>query len=136
MTSGIIDESAIAEALRLGDAQGIERLLRLQGLGLWHGDLADMRRDSPRHPPEPVLPSSSAEDAARRWAKLLRVKAALNRLPQRERKVLELRFFLELPASKIAEELGTTTIYAQELISRSLNHVREIYVRSEDADEL
>jgi RNA polymerase sigma factor (sigma-70 family) len=136
MTSGIIDESAIAEALRLGEPQGIERLLRLQGLGLWHGDLADMRRDSARRPSaEPDVPPSSETDAATHFAMLLRVKAAVNRLPPREREVLQLHYFEGLPDSKIAERLGTTSIHAQRLIFRSLEHVREIYLSGVDAKE-
>jgi hypothetical protein len=48
MTAGIFDETAIAEALRLAEpSDAMKRLLNLQGLGLWHGDLSEMRGDVP-----------------------------------------------------------------------------------------
>jgi hypothetical protein len=38
MTSGIFDESADSP---------VKKILKFQGLGIWSGDLAEMRRDSP-----------------------------------------------------------------------------------------
>jgi hypothetical protein len=59
MASNPIDESPVAKALRLRKVRkGIEKLLSLQGSGLWHGDLAEMRRD------EQPLPADNNQDAA------------------------------------------------------------------------
>jgi hypothetical protein len=51
MTSGIIDESADGP---------IKKLLKFQGWGIWSGDLAEMRRDSP-----PDLEPTENDDSCR-----------------------------------------------------------------------
>jgi RNA polymerase sigma factor (sigma-70 family) len=132
MTAGIIDESAIAEALRLSHpGERARQILSLQGLGLWHGDLAEMRRDSPRRPiEEPGETSPNTTEAASRMMMVLRVKAALKQLPPREREALRLHYDEGLRLEEIAERLGVKTGYAEVLINRALQHVSKIYIDS------
>ena len=132
MTAGIIDESAIAEALRLSHpGERARQILSLQGLGLWHGDLAEMRRDSPRSPvAEPGVTSPNTTEAASRMMMVLRVKAALKQLPPQEREALRLHYDEGLRLEEIAERLGVKTGYAEVLINSALQHVSKIYVDS------
>ena len=59
-----------------------------------------------RHPllPEPALPS--AEDSALAVAQLSAVRAALRALPVRQREVLVLRYYADLPETQIAAVMG------------------------------
>jgi RNA polymerase sigma factor (sigma-70 family) len=132
MTSGIIDESAIAEALRLSHpGERAKQILNLQGLGLWRGDLAEMRRDSPRRPvTKRGLTSPKTTEAASRMKMVRRVKAALKQLPPKEREALRLHYDEGLRLEEIAERLGMKTDRACILIDRALLHVSKIYVDS------
>jgi RNA polymerase sigma factor (sigma-70 family) len=134
MTSGIIDESAIADALRLSNAgERAKQILNLQGLGLWHGDLSEMRRDSPRSPAaEPTAPSANAREVTRRMAMVRRVGDALNRLPPQGREALYLRYYESLPIEEIAGRFGMTAPWAEELLSEALGRVTAIYVETAD----
>ncbi len=134
MTSDIIDESAIADALRLGqDGERAKQILSFQGLGLWHGDLAEMRRDSPRRPAaKPAPPSPGASEVTRRMAMIRRMADALKRLPPQHREVLHLRYYEGLTIGEAADRLGVTTGYAEELIHQSLQRVRENSVDKHD----
>jgi DNA-directed RNA polymerase specialized sigma24 family protein len=130
MTSGIIDESAIAEALRLTEpGEGIKRLLRLQGLGLWHGDLSEMRGDVPRRPStEPPPASAEAKEMMRHIKMVRQLRTALDRLPSEGREALYLRYYESLPIEAIADRLGMKTSQAAALIDGALQHVSKIYV--------
>jgi RNA polymerase sigma factor (sigma-70 family) len=130
MTSGTIDESAIADALRLDQSGELaSRILRLQGLGLWHGDLAEMRGDLPRRPvAESVVPSPNTNEEASRMVMVLKIKAALRQLTSEEREVLRLHYTEGLPLQEIAEKLRVKGKLAAALIDRALEHLSEIYV--------
>ncbi len=132
MTSDIIDESAIAEALRLGQVGArAKQILSFQGLGLWHGDLAEMRRDSPKRPvAESGVTSPNTTEAADRMMMVLRVKAALKQLPPQEHEALYLHYHEGLGLEEIAERLGVKTGQADVLIRRALQHLSSIYVHS------
>jgi RNA polymerase sigma factor (sigma-70 family) len=132
MTAGIIDESAITEALRLGQAgERAKQILSFQGLGLWHGDLAEMREDSPMRPvAEAGVSSQKTTEAANRMMMVLRVKAALRRLPPLEREALHLHYYEGLRSDEIAEKLGMKIGRADLLIQRALQHVTKIYADS------
>jgi DNA-directed RNA polymerase specialized sigma24 family protein len=135
MTSGIIDESAIAEALRLGEpGEAIKRLLRFQGLGIWHGDLSEMRGDVPRSPApvEPSATSAEAQEMTRRMRMVRHVRQALDRLPPKPREALYLRYFKWLPIEEVADELCVPTPSAEELLREALDRVTAIYVETAD----
>jgi RNA polymerase sigma factor (sigma-70 family) len=140
MTSGIIDESAIAEALRLGEpGEAIKRLLRFQGLGVWHGDLSEMRGDVPQTPSpvQPSAPSAEAKEMTGRMKMVRHVRQALDRLPPERREALYLRYYKWLPIEEIADKLRVPTPSVEELLREALNRVKAIYVETvDDPDEL
>jgi RNA polymerase sigma factor (sigma-70 family) len=128
MTSGIIDESAVVEALRLSPPdERITKLLNLQGRGLWHGDLPEMRRDSPRRQSlETEAPTPYAREAMARMATIRRFQDALRHLSPRGREVLRLHYDEGLSVSDVAERLGTSPRYAAKLIEKYLRRVAEL----------
>jgi DNA-directed RNA polymerase specialized sigma24 family protein len=140
MTSAIIDESAIAEALRIGEpGQAIKRLLKLQGLGLWHGDLSEMRGDVPRSPAplEPLPPTDEAKEMMRHMKMVRTLRDALDHLSPERREALSLRYGKLLPIEEIAGRLGVTTPVATELLREALSGVQAMYVQTVDGrDEL
>jgi RNA polymerase sigma factor (sigma-70 family) len=139
MTSGIFDESAIAEALRLGEpGEGIKRLLRFQGLGVWHGDLSEMRGDVPRSPStQPPETSANAKEVTRRMRMERELRHALDRLPPEDREALYLRYYKSLPIEEIAGKRGVTTSSAEKLLREALNRLQAIYAESTNRrDEL
>ena len=136
MTSPTIDESAIVEALRFSQPdERIKKLLALQGRGLWHGDLAEMRRDSPRRRAlETNTLSPYAREAMARMATIRRFRAALDRVSPRCREVLRLHYDEGLSVSEVAERLGTAPRYTSKLIEKCLRRVAELSSIN-DADE-
>ncbi|GAA1930153.1 RNA polymerase sigma factor SigF [Streptomyces sodiiphilus] len=53
------------------------------------------------------------------------VKPKLEKLPERERKILYLRFFREMTQSRIAEQLGISQMHVSRLISRTCERIYE-----------
>ena len=68
------------------------------------------------------------DDAAELWPEL---EEQLNRLPEREREIVYLRFFEDLTQSEIAEHLGMSQMHVSRLLSRSLEKLRLVM----DTDE-
>jgi RNA polymerase sigma-B factor len=60
------------------------------------------------------------------------VKPKLIRLPERERKILYLRFFCGMTQSMIAGELGISQMHVSRLISRSCSRIRDEILSDED----
>ena len=52
------------------------------------------------------------------------IKPLLDRLDQREKKILLLRFFRNMTQSQIAEEIGVSQMHVSRLLSRTLQHLR------------
>jgi RNA polymerase sigma-70 factor (ECF subfamily) len=69
--------------------------------------------------PEPVSPAPAPEDA---WA----LAAALERLPDRYRRAVELRYGAELPIDEVAGTLGVPVGTAKTLLHRAKGRLREI----------
>ncbi|MGW7200100.1 RNA polymerase sigma factor SigF [Streptomyces chryseus] len=57
------------------------------------------------------------------------VKPALNRLPEREKKILYMRFFRDMTQSSIAEDLGLSQMHVSRLISRCCTRLRDEALR-------
>jgi RNA polymerase sigma-B factor len=57
------------------------------------------------------------------------VKPRLRQLPERERKILYMRFFRDMTQSSIAEDLGISQMHVSRLISRCCTKVREDILR-------
>ncbi|MEU2791346.1 SigB/SigF/SigG family RNA polymerase sigma factor [Streptomyces sp. NPDC007100] len=62
------------------------------------------------------------------------VKPALAKLPERERRILYLRFFKDMTQSAIATELGLSQMHVSRLISRALARVRAEVTRHQDEE--
>jgi RNA polymerase sigma-70 factor (sigma-E family) len=62
-----------------------------------------------RHPPAPPLPAAAAEVDGVARAVRTELFSALNRLPNRQREVLVLRYYMDLSEAEIAETLGIST---------------------------
>jgi len=77
-----------------------------------------------RHPllPEPALPS--AEDSALAAVQLAAVRAALRALPARQREVLVLRYYADLPETQIAAVLGISRGSVKVHAARARNALR------------
>jgi len=135
MTSGIIDEGAIAEALRLGEpGEAIKRLLRFQGLGIWHGDLSEMRGDVPRTPAplEPAPPTDEAKEMMRHMKMERRLRKALDRLSPEHREALRLRYLETLPIEAIATRMSISHSSAEQLVREALQRTKAIYIETWD----
>ncbi|WP_460630267.1 RNA polymerase sigma factor [Intrasporangium mesophilum] len=72
------------------------------------------RRDAERH-------AESAEEASLRTSEASQVLAALDRLPERRREAVVLRYWLDLPYAEIATLMGTTVGAAKSAVSRGLD---------------
>ncbi|MGD9482628.1 SigB/SigF/SigG family RNA polymerase sigma factor [Streptomyces sp. TRM70308] len=53
------------------------------------------------------------------------VKPQLQRLPERERHILYLRFFCDMTQSRIAEQLGISQMHVSRLLNRTFTRIRE-----------
>ncbi len=56
---------------------------------------------------------------------------ALERLPERERRILQLRFVEDLTQSEIASRVGISQMHVSRLLARSLRMLRECYVQED-----
>jgi RNA polymerase sigma-B factor len=54
------------------------------------------------------------------------VQVLLQKLPPRERRIVELRFFEEMSQSEIAEEVGISQMHVSRLLRRSFERLREL----------
>lgn len=68
-------------------------------------------------------------EIAEGWADLL---PHLRRLPEREQRIIALRFFADRTQTEIADELGISQMHVSRLLSRSLEMMREALTGSED----
>jgi RNA polymerase sigma-70 factor, ECF subfamily len=76
-------------------------------------------------PPDAVERLARAEDEAR-------VRAAVLRLPRRQREIVTLRIDAELPFGEIAEALGTTENAAKVTFHHAVRRLRELVADGED----
>lgn len=74
-------------------------------------------------PPHEVL---GREDPSREWLdEWAAVAPAIKGLPERERKVLHMRFFQGLTQSQIADEIGVSQMHVSRILSQVLSHLRQ-----------
>jgi RNA polymerase sigma-70 factor (sigma-E family) len=81
-----------------------------------------------RHSPEPVLDVAGADEGALATERRAEVLDALRSLPERQREVLALRYYLDLSEAQIAETLGISRGAVKSHASRgaaSLRHLLE-----------
>jgi RNA polymerase sigma-70 factor (sigma-E family) len=94
-------------------------MVRVQ-LGWW--------RSRSRRPETPtaVLPETLSNDPTGAVDTSLALAAALRRLPARDRAVLSLRYFEDLPTAEIAAAMGCSASTVRSQISRALRRLREL----------
>lgn len=69
---------------------------------------------------------AASEDAGETASNRASLARLLDCLPDRERRILHLRFFEDRTQSEIAEEIGISQMHVSRLIARSLDQLREI----------
>jgi len=77
-----------------------------------------------RHQPDPLLDADSAERGAVLAETSSEVMGALRRLPQRQREVLVLRYYLDLSEAQIAHTLGVSRGAVKSHASRGMSALR------------
>jgi RNA polymerase sigma-70 factor (sigma-E family) len=77
-----------------------------------------------RHQPDPLLDANSAERGAVLAETSSEVIGALRRLPQRQREVLVLRYYLDLSEAQIAHTLGVSRGAVKSHASRGMSALR------------
>jgi RNA polymerase sigma-B factor len=80
---------------------------------------------------EMLRDSDQALEVAESW---LSVAPALERLPERERRILFLRFFKGLTQSEIADDVGISQMHVSRLLSQTLERLRSETVDGEEPD--
>jgi RNA polymerase sigma-B factor len=79
------------------------------------------------------LDSIGAEDAALSFVEYYQSLAALvQRLPERERRILALRCFADMTQTEIAREMGISQMHVSRLLNRTLGELREGLLRGEE----
>jgi RNA polymerase sigma-B factor len=96
----------VVEALGGGAAEGAPSLAA--GLGSEEG--------------EEIVPGRPDEELEASSLRVL-MKDALNTLPERERRVVYLRFYLGLTQSEIAEEIGVSQVHVSRILRATLSQL-------------
>jgi RNA polymerase sigma-B factor len=65
---------------------------------------------------------------------IVTLRPLLRRLPDRERRIIELRFFHDRTQSQIAQEIGISQMHVSRLLSRTLTQLRTAMLDEEPAD--
>lgn len=71
------------------------------------------------------------DESFRRVELYAQLKDAINSLPERERKIVYMRFFKELSQTEVAKKLGISQMHVSRLQQKALNQLKEIMMRSE-----
>lgn len=71
------------------------------------------------------------DESFRRVELYAQLKDAINSLPERERKIVYLRFFRELSQTEVAKKLGISQMHVSRLQQKALNQLKEIMMRAE-----
>jgi RNA polymerase sigma-70 factor (ECF subfamily) len=117
--------TTLAEAAR---AYGRER----RDVGRERSLEADVEESSARLEAWLAADQSSPSEAAHRHEQLLRMADAVGRLPDDQRRAVELRHLFGLPVAEIATHMGRTEVAVAGLIRRGLKRLREVL--SDDRD--
>ena len=75
---------------------------------------------------------SSPSEAADRHDRLRKLADAVTRLPDDQRRAVELRHLFELPVADIAAEMGRTEVAVAGLVRRGLKRLRELLAEDQD----
>jgi RNA polymerase sigma-B factor len=113
-------------AQELGESrESIQQVLASRGC------YSPLSLDAPRSSADPDAPSSLAavlgrdEDGYRRAEAYAVLTAAVRDLPERDRRILWMRYFEDLTQQEIAAELGTTQMQVSRLLTRLTTRLRD-----------
>ena len=98
---------AVVEAISVRDAQTPASL-----------DITASDDDPHQEPADPAQPADEVEERAE-------VQALMSRLTERERDIVQLRFFRDLTQREIGEKLGLSQMHVSRLLAKSLEQMRE-----------
>ncbi len=73
---------------------------------------------------EEIVPGEDDDDLVETSVRVV-VQQALNTLPERERRVVYLRFYLGLTQSEIAEEIGVSQVHVSRILRSTLSQLGE-----------
>ena len=88
--------------------------------------LEEVFRDFTRDYSELMPSSVNVEEEVIKRELAEKVKKAVSKLPDREKLVIQLIFYEELPAREVAKVLGTSVSRVSQLKAKALKHLREI----------
>jgi len=121
----VVADTCAAVALGMRGARGPQTFA-----GFTYGHYLNARRRMLRSGLSSGVPLGTIDVAAPAEADeldpetLTRLRAALDRLPRRERAAVTLRYFNELPSTRIAAELGVTDGNARRILFNGLRRLR------------
>ncbi len=121
--------SEIAEAADLPEEAVIEAMDAIQAYSPASLDAVVSEDGTPMS--ETVGHADPSFEVAEGWAS---VAPALEKLPERERRILYLRFFRGMTQTEIAQEIGISQMHISRLIAQSLERVRR-EIRGPEAQE-
>lgn len=98
---------AVIEAISVRDAQTPASL-----------DVNPSNDEPHQEPADPAIAGDEIEERAE-------VEGLMSRLPDRERDIVQLRFFRDLTQREIGEQLGLSQMHVSRLLARSLDRMRE-----------
>src|SRR5258706_1026498 len=114
MISVKVPEEVIREAFALSRARGAELLTRLGDFDVWQGDLSEMRGDTPRSIPSPVVRDHSTENTHFLFDTLTMARA-IERLRPLCREVLSAVYESGEDTASLARDLETHKDYADRI---------------------
>lgn len=71
------------------------------------------------------------DESFRRVELYAQLKDAIDALPERERRIVHMRFFQELSQTEVAKKLGISQMHVSRLQQKALNQLKEIMMRAE-----
>ena len=117
-------------------AQALRRYTRQQrDVGLERSLEAAVEESSARLEGWLAADQSSPSEAADRHDRLRRLADAITRLPDDQRRAVELRHLFELPVADIAAEMGRTEVAVAGLVRRGLKRLRELLSDVQDRSD-
>lgn len=124
----------LAQELGVSEEQAIEALDAVHAyevLSLEHEVMSD---DEDKPQPLVELLSVADDEEIERWEKRQLLEEAMKVLDKRERKIVEMRFYDDLPQMQIAERLGISQMHVSRLLNRALSKM-QAYLRGSHGDK-
>jgi hypothetical protein len=112
----------IADAYELRGRKGADLLSHMGSFDLWHGNLAEMRGDSPK---EPASETDNAGDTDQ-FLQTVAISRAFDLLQPRCAEVVRLVYIEGRDVGQVANELDTTYRYAESLVGNCLHRLVEV----------